>query len=441
MNRIREFNNSQFSKYYNDSRLLFKIISENYVSKDKYPQILEQISNIYNSRNPNEALKTIIEFTNGQQQQALLRIESLSQEEKRILINCTFDSNYDFTSKLLNPLIHSYTQSFPYESSKIGKPEYFNMNIRSYTSNSGNGNSLSIINGHIDYLQQIDSYIKSNCQKVETEITKGDEVKLNNQRSDNFFTPPNTNSIQSVMNNASTEYEPNKQEGNDISILMDDSQDELQAQPQGIDITNIMDEASNDDTNARINQYNEYRAQILPLLLSTDADVYVHSDFTIGGENGEICRHTLEKMTNDSRQILSQRDFEYDEVFRTGMLEPSLLDYAKTNPIVDGKVNTSDNGLSQYMAFSETNNTLTFNNISREYANYIDQEIKKVNPIVFQQQMEKYQQQVQNTDSYQRVLKKNSGFLNILMLSSIVGFMAGFISFITYKIIKMKGLG
>ena len=441
MNRIREFNNSQFSKYYNDSRLLFKIISENYVSKDKYPQILEQISNIYNSRNPNEALKTIIEFTNGQQQQALLRIESLSQEEKRILINCTFDSNYDFTSKLLNPLIHSYTQSFPYESSKIGKPEYFNMNIRSYTSNSGNGNSLSIINGHIDYLQQIDSYIKSNCQKVETEITKGDEVKLNNQRSDNFFTPPNTNSIQSVMNNASTEYEPNKQEGNDISILMDDSQDELQAQPQGIDITNIMDEASNDDTNARINQYNEYRAQILPLLLSTDADVYVHSDFTIGGENGEICRHTLEKMTNDSRQILSQRDFEYDEVFRTGMLEPSLLDYAKTNPIVDGKVNTSDNGLSQYMAFSETNNTLTVNNISREYANYIDQEIKKVNPIVFQQQMEKYQQQVQNTDSYQRVLKKNSGFLNILMLSSIVGFMAGFISFITYKIIKMKGLG
>ena len=441
MNRIREFNNSQFSKYYNDSRLLFKIISENYVSKDKYPQILEQISNIYNSRNPNEALKTIIEFTNGQQQQALLRIESLSQEEKRILINCTFDSNYDFTSKLLNPLIHSYTQSFPYESSKIGKPEYFNMNIRSYTSNSGNGNSLSIINGHIDYLQQIDSYIKSNCQKVETEITKGDEVKLNNQRSDNFFTPPNTNSIQSVMNNASTEYEPNKQEGNDISILMDDSQDELQAQPQGIDITNIMDEASNDDTNARINQYNEYRAQILPLLLSTDADVYVHSDFTIGGENGEICRHTLEKMTNDSRQILSQRDFEYDEVFRTGMLEPSLLDYAKTNPIVDGKVNTSDNGLSQYMAFSETNNTLTVNNISREYANYIDQEIKKVNPIVFQQQMEKYQQQVQNTDSYQRVLKKNSGFLNILMLSSIVGFMSGFISFITYKIIKMKGLG
>lgn len=441
MDRIREFNNSQFSKYYNDPRLLFNIIPENYVSQENYPQVLEQINSLYNSKNPDEALKTIIEFTNGQQQQALLKIESLSDEEKKTLLDCTFDSNYDFMAKFLNPLIDSYAHSFPYQSSKIGKPEYFNMNIRNYISNSINDNSLSIIDGNLDYLQQIDSYIKSNSQKVETEITKGDEVKLENRPSDNFFAPPNPNSIKGIMDNASAEYEPSKKEKTDISILMNDPQDEVQVQSQGVDIANLMDEASKDDTNDRINQYNEYRAQVLPLLLSTDADVYVHSDFTIGGENGEICRHTLEKMTNDSRQILSQRDFECDEVFRTGMLEPSLLDYAKTNPIVDGKVNTSDNGLSQYMAFSETNNVLTVNNISREYASYIDEEIKKVDPIVFQQQMDQYQQQVQNTYSYQRVLKKNSGFLNIIMLSSIVGFMAGFIAFITYIIIKMKGIG
>jgi len=509
LDRIAKFNNSQLSKYYDDPRLLFKITPENYISKDSFPQILEKISTFYNSKSPDEVLKTIIEFTNGQQQQAFLKIESLSNEEKRTLLDCTFDSNYDFMSKFLNPLIHSYAQSFPYESSKIGKPEYFNMSIRSYTSNSINGNSLSIIDGNLDYLQQIDSYIKSNSPKVEERISKGDEVKLNNQPNDSFFAPPNTSSVKSIMDSANQQYEASKQEktnismlmddpqdevqiqsqgvdivdmmdevskddiseimnssiseeplsvqsimnnaGNDvetqpeinddISMLMNDPQDEVQIQSQGIDIANMMDEASKDDTNARINQFNEYRAQVLPLLLSTDSDVYVHSDFTIGGENGEICRHTLEKITNDSRQILSQRDFECDEVFRTGMLEPSLLDYAKTNPIVDGKINTSDNGLSQYMAFSETNNVLTVNNVSREYANYIDQEIKKVDPIVFQQQMEQYQQQVQNTYSYQRVLKKNSGFLNILMLSSIVGFMAGFIAFITYIIIKMKGIG
>lgn len=442
MDRIREFNNSQFSKYYNDPRLLFKIIPKNYVSQENYPQVLEQISALYSSKNPDEALKTIVEFTNGQQQQALLKIESLSDEEKKTLLDCTFDSNYDFMSRFLNPLIHSYAQSFPYSSSQIGKPEYFNLNIRNYDSNSINGSSLSIIDGNLDYLQQIDSYIKSNSQKVESPVQKEDEVQMASKTNDNFFAPPSTSSVGSIMDNSSEEELP-VQTNDDVSTLMSEtpSHSDSEIQSQDDDITNLMDEAAKDKDKARINQYNTYRAQVLPLLLSSDPDVCIHSDFTIGGENGEICWHTLEKVSNETRQIISQRDFECDEAFRTGLLEPSLLDYAKTNPIVDGKVNDSNNGLSQYMAFSETNNVLTVNNVSREYANYIDQKIKKVDPLVFQQQMEQYQQQTQGTGGYQRTLSKNSGFLNVLMLSSIVGFAAGFIAFITYLFIKMKGIG
>lgn len=442
MDRIREFNNSQFSKYYNDPRLLFKIIPKNYVSQENYPQVLEQISVLYSSKNPDEALKTIVEFTNGQQQQALLKIESLSDEEKKTLLDCTFDSNYDFMSRFLNPLIHSYAQSFPYSSSQIGKPEYFNLNIRNYDSNSINGSSLSIIDGNLDYLQQIDSYIKSNSQKVESPVQKEYEVQMASKTNDNFFAPPSTSSVGSIMDNSSEEELP-VQTNDDVSTLMSEtpSHSDSEIQSQGDDITNLMDETAKDNDNARINQYNTYRAQVLPLLLSSDPDVCIHSDFTIGGENGKICRHTLEKVSNETRQIISQRDFECDETFRTGLLEPSLLDYAKTNPIVDGKVNDSNNGLSQYMAFSETNNVLTVNNVSREYANYIDQKIKKVDPLVFQQQMDQYQQQTQGTGGYQRTLSKNSGFLNVLMLSSIVGFAAGFIAFITYLVIKMKGIG
>lgn len=442
MDRIREFNNSQFSKYYNDPRLLFKIIPKNYVSQENYPQVLEQISALYSSKNPDEALKTIVEFTNGQQQQALLKIESLSDEEKKTLLDCTFDSNYDFMSRFLNPLIHSYAQSFPYSSSQIGKPEYFNLNIRNYDSNSINGSSLSIIDGNLDYLQQIDSYIKSNSQKVESPVQKEDEVQMASKTNDNFFAPPSTSSVGSIMDNSSEEELP-VQTNDDVSTLMSEtpSHSDSEIQSQDDDITNLMDEAAKDKDKARINQYNTYRAQVLPLLLSSDPDVCIHSDFTIGGENGEICWHTLEKVSNETRQIISQRDFECDEAFRTGLLEPSLLNYAKTNPIVDGKVNDSNNGLSQYMAFSETNNVLTVNNVSREYANYIDQKIKKVDPLVFQQQMEQYLQQTQGTGCYQRTLSKNSGFLNVLMLSSIVGFAAGFIAFITYLFIKMKGIG
>lgn len=442
MDRIKEFNNSQFSKYYNDPRLLFKIIPENYINSENYPQLLEQISTLYSSKNHDEALKTVVEFTNGQQQQVLLRIDSLSDEEKKTLLDCTFDSNYDFMSRFLNPLIHSYAQSFPYSSSQIGKPEYFNLNIRNYNSNSINGSSLSIIDGNLDYLQQIDSYIKSNSQKVESPIQKGDETQMSSKTNDNFFAPPNTSSVGSIMDNSSEE-ELQVQTNDDVSTLMSEtpSHSDSEIQAQGDDIANLMDEAAKENDNARINQYNTYRAQVLPLLLSSDPDVCIHSDFTIGGENGEICRHTLEKVSNETRQIISQRDFECDEAFKTGLLEPSLLDYAKTNPIVDGKVNDSDNGLSQYMAFSETNNVLTVNNVSREYASYIDQEIKKVDPLVFQQQMEQYQQQTQGTGGYQRTLSKNSGFLNVLLLSSIVGFAAGFIAFITYLVIKMKGIG
>lgn len=373
MDRIREFNNSQFSKYYNDPRLLFKIIPKNYVSQENYPQVLEQISALYSSKNPDKALKTIIEFTNGQQQQVLLRIDSLSDEEKKTLLDCTFDSNYDFMSRFLNPLIHSYAQSFPYQSSKIGKPEYFNLNIRNYDSNSINGSSLSIIDGNLDYLQQIDSYIKSNSQKAESPVQKEDEVQMASKTNDNFFAPPSTSSVGSIMDNSSEEELP-VQTNDDVSTLMSEtpSHSDSEIQSQDDDITNLMDEAAKDNDKARINQYNTYRAQVLPLLLSSDPDVCIHSDFTIGGENGEICWHTLEKVSNETRQIISQRDFECDEAFRTGLLEPSLLDYAKTNPIVDGKVNDSNNGLSQYMAFSETNNVLTVNNVSREYANYID---------------------------------------------------------------------
>ena len=311
MDRIKEFNNSQFSKYYNDPRLLFKIIPENYINSENYPQLLEQISTLYSSKNHDEALKTVVEFTNGQQQQVLLRIDSLSDEEKKTLLDCTFDSNYDFMSRFLNPLIHSYAQSFPYSSSQIGKPEYFNLNIRNYNSNSINGSSLSIIDGNLDYLQQIDSYIKSNSQKVESPIQKGDETQMSSKTNDNFFAPPNTSSVGSIMDNSSEE-ELQVQTNDDVSTLMSEtpSHSDSEIQAQGDDIANLMDEAAKENDNARINQYNTYRAQVLPLLLSSDPDVCIHSDFTIGGENGEICRHTLEKVSNETRQIISQRDFE-----------------------------------------------------------------------------------------------------------------------------------
>ena len=505
MKKIKEFNNSQFSNYYNDTRLMFKVIPENYVNKENYQQILDQINSLYNSKKPDEALKTIIEFTNGQQQQAFLRVESLSGEEKKTLLNCTLDSNYEFMSKCLNPLIHSYVESFPYTSSQIGKPEYFNLNIRNYKSSSINGSSLSIIDGNLDYLQQIDSYIKSNSQKVEIPIEKGDGIQMNSKPNDNNFIPPKPNSVESIMDNPNQE-ELQIQTNDDVSTWMNEapSNSDSEIQAEDDDITNLMDKAikehseeiinpsqlsvesimdnpnqeelqiqTNDDVStwmneapskldseiqaedndianlmdeaarkndSRINQYNAYRAEVLPYLLNSDPNVCIHSDFTIGGDNGQICRHTLEKLSDESRQIIYQQDFEFDEEFKKGLLEQSIIDYGKTNSITNAKVNDYDNGLSQYSAFSETSNILTINNVSREYASYIEQEVKKINPTVFQQQMEQYQGQYQGTGGYQRTLNNNSGFSNGVLVSIIVAFVVGLVAFITYLMIKLKGI-
>ena len=440
MKKIKEFNNSQFSNYYNDTRLMFKVIPENYVNKENYQQILDQINSLYNSKKPDEALKTIIEFTNGQQQQAFLRVESLSGEEKKTLLNCAFDSNYEFMSKCLNPLIHSYVESFPYTSSQIGKPEYFNLNIRNYKSNSINGSSLSIIDGNLDYLQQIDSYIKSNSQKVEIPIEKGDGIQMNSKPNDNNFIPPKPNSVESIMDNPNQE-ELQIQTNDDVSTWMNEAPSKLDSeiQAEDNDIADLMDEAARKN-DSRINQYNAYRAEVLPYLLNSDPNVCIHSDFTIGGDNGQICRHTLEKLSDESRQIIYQQDFEFDEGFKKGLLEQSIIDYGKTNSITNAKVNDYDNGLSQYSAFSETSNILTINNVSREYANYIEQEVKKINPTVFQQQMEQYQGQYQGTGGYQRTLNNNSGFSNDVLVSIIVAFVVGLVAFITYLMIKLKGI-
>ena len=46
ISRVKEFNNAQFRRYYNDSRLLFNIKPENYVNPNQYQELLEKIPSI-----------------------------------------------------------------------------------------------------------------------------------------------------------------------------------------------------------------------------------------------------------------------------------------------------------------------------------------------------------------------------------------------------------
>ena len=440
LDKIKQFNNEQFSKFYNDQRLMFKVVPKNYVNKEDYPQLLEKINELYSSSAlSKDTMKTIIEFTNGQKQQAFLRIESLSEKEQKELFNCTFDSNYDFMSKFLNPLVNSYAATFPYRSSKIGKPEYFNLNVRSFECNSINGTSLAIIDGNLDYLQQLDKYIKENSKKVEEELyqTIPETSTRISSSTTSFFEPSKNDSVESLMNDNSPLPNLNNNSDDDIVSYMNEASMENSNQSTNLNVSELMDQAVQDDM---IKKYNEYRSKILGIITNQDSETCIHSDFTIDSSDGKKCRHTLEKISQDSREILLQQDFLCDDFFRTGMLEPSIVDYAKTNPIVSGNVEQISGDIAKYSAFSETNNVLTINNITREYGEYIDDAVQKIDPVLFQQQMEQYLQ-AQMESSYQKSIGKNSGgFLNVLLLSAIVGFFVGFIVFAVYLIMRMKGM-
>ena len=154
---------------------------KNYISKEQYFEVLEKINSIYQSRKPNEILRTIIEFTNGQNQQTSYKLESITDNETKVLIDCTFDSNYDFVKKFLNPAIQNYASNFMYASSQILKPEYFNVNIRSYISNALDGSSLTIKDANLDYLLEVDSYMAALKQILQE--SEGEYQGLNNNLS------------------------------------------------------------------------------------------------------------------------------------------------------------------------------------------------------------------------------------------------------------------
>lgn len=184
--------------------------------------------------------------------------------------------------------------------------------------------------------------------------------------------------------------------------------------------------------------FEQLRSNSLDLLNNDSLDEIIHSNFTIDGKDAKNCTWTLERVTENSREIISQMDFKNNKQFIEQMLQPSIVDYAQSNPIIQGRIEQNDLGLSQYRAFSSMNNVITINNISSEYANYIANEVKKIEPVLYQKRMEQNDMQIQNESElgYQKINKKSGGFIDALLLSSVVGFVAGFLLFVMCVILK-----
>lgn len=174
------------------------------------------------------------------------------------------------------------------------------------------------------------------------------------------------------------------------------------------------------------NLYNKIRQECLNLYQTGDVEQVIHASYSF---NNDVCTYMLEKITEDNREIISQMTFTDTEQFRKELLEPALADYARANSIVGSGLNQNFKGQNFYRVFSTTNNVITIDNIKPNYANYIDTEIRKIEPVIYNKQMEQNELQRQNQEGYgyQKVNTRSSGFLDIILLSSIVGFVIGFV--------------
>ena len=148
-------------------------------------------------------------------------------------------------------------------------------------------------------------------------------------------------------------------------------------------------------------------------------------------------------------------DFEYSDKFNKGMLEPSIVDFARRNPINTTSVTPVDNPTQQIQQtqnsnaqpslsqqtqqqpcnvnlLSENNNIMSVNNVSQTFAQQIEQQAPQISPDIYMQQ----QPQMVETGPTLNLTIGGMGFINTLLLVILSGFIIGVLLIIVLYILK-----
>ncbi len=148
----------------------------------------------------------------------------------------------------------------------------------------------------------------------------------------------------------------------------------------------------------------DYRQKINSVLESSSSDAYIRSSFSVykTSEQQDRCRHTLERVIEgQEKEILLEQDFEYTEHFKNGMLSPSIVDFARRNPINSTHLAPTPNQTPEQIAqgtrsdvqlYGETNQMLSVNNVDTSLATQITNQASQINPDIFMQQQAQLQQ-------------------------------------------------
>lgn len=214
-------------------------------------------------------------------------------------------------------------------------------------------------------------------------------------------------------------------------------------------------------------EYVEYRAKVNALLERTPDDEYLRSQFTVykNQEQQDRCYHTVQtaKEGQEPQTLLSQ-DFEYSERFKKGMIEPSVVDFSRRSPISSTNVVPTEQPTQQIQhpvqhsnaqptliqqaqptqncnvnLMSENNNMMSVNNVGQTFAQQIQQQAPQISPDMFMQQQAQMAQQITQAGPQLTLTMGGgmmSGFVNVLLISLIIGFGCGFLVWFILMIIK-----
>lgn len=296
---------------------------------------------------------------------------------------------------------------------------------------------LNLIECNYMIRQETSDYLTDSLSVIQSTLLNCFEVKCNREINSPSFDRKNLealfNRYESMLVNPSVLQQnglnPNHYAGLEKNIekfysLRNKYLPELDIEKSG-EVKEGTEQSNSLDSQQSIEEYrNNLRNNYLT---EKDNDTVIRSSFRVTDGDYPQCEHTLERINQDTKDILFQKTFDYNEDFRKQVLTPFIIDYAQCSPIMGSEVKGhSDSFLNEslmvdYQAISENNNILSISNIESKYATEIASTIEKVQPTIYEQ----YQLQQKMQQEREGMLPASSssikGFASTIILTVIVG--------------------
>lgn len=126
-------------------------------------------------------------------------------------------------------------------------------------------------------------------------------------------------------------------------------------------------------------EYREYLGELNNIYCTTTEENSVISEFIIDQNK---CRHTLTiRQLDGNRNILLNREFDFNDQFKTQFLIPMIEDYNKYNTIFDSNISSGQNDLVNFTIRTKENDTLTIQNMDMDLAS-------KLNDVLYAKKVE-----------------------------------------------------